>query len=434
MESRYQSWGRYPRVAHQNVRRIFWPDQLRTVVSSLQRPTLVYGLGRSYGDVCLNADADLIDLTGCDRLLEADWRTGVVRVQAGTTLADLLQVIVSRGWFLPVTPGTKFVTVGGAVANDVHGKNHHRGGTFGRYVRSLLLHRSDRQSLRCSPAENPDLFAATIGGLGLTGAIEWVELQLKPVPGPMLDVETIPFSGLEKFAALSDESDEAFEYTVAWVDCFAADVRGVFFRGNHSAGTAKHHSGSDTAFPFVAPEWLLSHATIKVFNTAYYRAQTLKARKSTTHYDPFFYPLDSIRDWNRIYGERGLLQYQCVVPSQRLDIIEALLAAIARARTGSFLAVLKRFGTLASPGMLSFPRPGLTLALDFPFRGDGTLALMTELDEVVRHAGGAVYPAKDARMSGAMFQHSFPRWREFSAFVDPKFSSSFWRRVTAELA
>jgi FAD/FMN-containing dehydrogenase len=434
MESRYQSWGRYPRVAHQNVRRIFWPDQLRTVVSSLQRPTLVYGLGRSYGDVCLNADADLIDLTGCDRLLDADWRTGIVRVQAGTTLADLLSVIVSRGWFLPVTPGTKFVTVGGAVANDVHGKNHHRGGTFGRYVRSLLLHRSDRQSVRCSPVENPDLYAATIGGLGLTGAIEWVELQLKAVPGPMLEVETIPFTGLEKFAALSDASDKEFEYTVAWVDCFAPDVRGVFFRGNHSAGTAKHHSGSDTAFPFVAPEWLLSHATIKVFNTAYYRAQALKARKSTTHYDPFFYPLDSVRDWNRIYGERGLLQYQCVVPSERLDIIETLLAAIARARTGSFLAVLKRFGALESPGMLSFPRAGLTLALDFPFRGDRTLALLTELDAVVRHAGGAVYPAKDARMSGAMFQHSFPRWREFSAFVDPKFSSSFWRRVTAELA
>jgi FAD/FMN-containing dehydrogenase len=434
MSSRYQSWGRYPRVKHQNVRRIFWPDELRAVVSNLQRPALVYGMGRSYGDVCLNADADLIDLTGCDRILEADWRRGIVRVQAGVVLAELLRVIVPRGWFVPVTPGTKFVTVGGAVANDVHGKNHHRGGTFGRYVRSFLLHRSDRQSLRCSASENPELYATTIGGLGLTGAMEWVELQLKPVPGPMIDVETIPFSGLQKFSALSDESDKDFEYTVAWVDCFSPDVRGVFFRGNHSAAEARRHSERDAAMPFVAPEWLLSHATIKAFNAAYYRAQTLKSRKSTTHYDPFFYPLDSVRDWNLIYGERGLLQYQCVVPSDRLDIIEALLAAIARSRTGSFLAVLKKFGDLKSPGMLSFPRPGLTLALDFPFRGEKTLALMSELDEVVRHAGGAVYPAKDARMSGALFQHSFPRWREFSAYVDPKFSSSFWRRVTAELA
>ena len=434
MPSRYQSWGRYPRVEHQNVRRIFWPDELRATVSNLQRPALVYGMGRSYGDVCLNAGADLIDLTGCDRMLEADWRTGVVRVQSGVVLAELLRVIVPRGWFLPVTPGTKFVTIGGAVANDVHGKNHHRGGTFGRSARSFLLHRSDRQSLRCSPAENPDLYAATIGGLGLTGAIEWVELQLKAVPGPMIDVETIPFSGLQKFTELSDESDQGFEYTVAWVDCFSPHVRGVFFRGNHSAAEAKRHAERDAAMPFVAPEWFLSHATIRAFNMAYYRAQKLKARKGTTHYDPFFYPLDSIRDWNLIYGQGGLLQYQCVVPSDRLDIIEALLAAIARSRTGSFLAVLKKFGDLKSPGMLSFPRPGVTLALDFPFRGEKTLALMTELDEVVRHAGGAVYPAKDARMSGAMFQHSFPHWREFSAYVDPKFSSSFWRRVTAELA
>jgi hypothetical protein len=296
------------------------------------------------------------------------------------------------------------------------------------------LHRSDRQSLRCSASENPELYATTIGGLGLTGAMEWVELQLKPVPGPMIDVETIPFSGLQKFSALSDESDKDFEYTVAWVDCFSPDVRGVFFRGNHSAAEARRHSERDAAMPFVAPEWFLSHATIKAFNVAYYRAQTLKSRKSTTHYDPFFYPLDSVRDWNLIYGERGLLQYQCVVPSDRLDIIEALLAAIARSRTGSFLAVLKKFGDLKSPGLLSFPRPGLTLALDFPFRGEKTLTLMSELDEVVQHAGGAVYPAKDARMSGALFQHSFPRWREFSAYVDPKFSSSFWRRVTAELA
>jgi FAD/FMN-containing dehydrogenase len=268
----------------------------------------------------------------------------------------------------------------------------------------------------------------------LTGAIEWVELQLKAVPGPKLEVETIPFSGLQRFAELSDAGDREFEYTVAWIDCFSPDVRGVYFRGNHAAAEAKRHSDRETAVPFVAPEWLLSHATIKAFNLAYYRAQSFKARKSTTHFDPFFYPLDSIRDWNLIYGERGLLQYQCVVPSNRLDIIEALLASIARARTGSFLAVLKKFGDLASPGMLSFPRPGLTLALDFPFRGDKTLALMEELDAVVRHAGGAVYPAKDARMSGAMFQHSFPRWREFRTYVDPKFSSSFWRRVTAESA
>lgn len=416
------------------MRRISWPDELRAAVAGLQRPALVFGMGRSYGDVCLNADADLIDLTGCDRIVEADWTTGVVRVQAGIVLADLLRVIVPRGWFLPVTPGTKFVTIGGAVANDVHGKNHHRGGTFGRYVRSLLLHRSDRSPLRCSPSENPEVYAATIGGLGLTGAIEWVDLQLKQVPGPMIDVETIPFSGLQRFSELSDASDQEFEYTVAWVDCFSPDVRGVFFRGNHTDAATKQHAERDTAMPFVAPEWFLSHATVRAFNSAYYRAQSLKARRTMTHYDPFFYPLDSVRDWNLIYGERGFLQHQCVVPSDRLDIIEALLAAIARSRAGSFLTVLKKFGTVGSPGILSFPRPGLTLTLDFPFRGDATLKLMSELDEVVQHAGGAVYPAKDARMSSAMFQHSFPGWREFRRYVDPKFSSSFWRRVTAEIA
>jgi FAD/FMN-containing dehydrogenase len=433
-ETQPQSWGRYPRAAHRHVFHANWRDQLPAILRDAEAGSLLpYGVGRSYGDSCLNDGRDLVVCSGLNRILDADWQSGRVRVESGVTLADLLPVIVPRGWFLPVTPGTKFVTIGGAIANDVHGKNHHRAGTFGRHVTQLQLQRSDAGAVRCSKEHEPELFAATIGGMGLTGVIEWAEVQLKAVPSNAIDVETLPFRGLEDFASISKESDSKFEYTVAWLDCLSGRrTRGLFFRGNHSS-TGVTQPGSHTiTVPMDCPDFVLSTATISLFNQAYYVAKLLAARRATVHYDPFFYPLDAVLEWNRVYGKRGLVQYQCVVPHSEARALEEMIDRIGHSGHGCFLAVLKAFGEASSPGLLSFPRPGLTLALDLPVRGEPTLRLLNDLDAILAEAGGALYPAKDARMSAATFAAGFPRWRELSEFLDPKCSSSFWRRVTGE--
>jgi len=270
--------------------------------------------------------------------------------------------------------------------------------------------------------------------LGLTGIILSAEIQMKPISGGMIAVETLPFRSLDEFICISNESDESHEYTVAWIDCFSGErLRGLFFRGNHAADSAKMKSGRfSPRVPFAFPEWVLNHFTIQAFNAIYYRWNLLKSGKGNVHFDPFFYPLDSVRNWNLIYGKAGFVQHQCVVPQSAGNAIHEMLRVIKKSGLGSFLAVLKRFGDRRSPGVLSFPRPGLTLALDFPVRNEKTLRLLETLDQIVLEAGGALYPAKDARMSPAMFENSFPRWREFGGFIDPKLSSSFWRRVTRE--
>jgi len=431
----YASWGNYPK-AQQDPRRIFWRN------AALPHPPdgttmLPRGLGRSYGDSCLNDGGILLDATGLDHLIDFDPTSGVLRCEAGISLAAILDLMVPRGWFLPVTPGTKFVTVGGAVANDIHGKNHHRAGTFGHHVRCLELLRSDNRRLLCSPQENEALFRATIGGLGLTGFISWVELTLKPITSERIDRESIKFSSLGEFLELTRDSDERFEYTVAWIDCLASGPslgRGIFFRGNHAGGTGgapKPGRPPRLSVPVYAPNFVLGPLAVRSFNTLYYKRQTRKLVTDSVHYDPFFYPLDSVGNWNRLYGRRGFLQYQYAVPSERgMEATRSILTRIAESGEGSFLAVLKEFGDAPSPGMLSFPLPGMTLALDFAHRGARTLALLDRLDEIVLKHGGRLYPAKDARMSAASFQSFYPQWREFSSYVDPAFSSSFWRRVT----
>lgn len=393
---------------------------------------LPYGLGRSYGDSCLNAGRALVDCRRLNRILDFDESTGVLRCESGVSLADIIAVFLPKGWFLSVTPGTQFVTVGGAIANDVHGKNHHCAGTFGAHVRQLALHRSSDGIVGCSPQENSQMFRATIGGLGLTGVIAWADIQLRRVAGPWIDAELVPFQSLSAFLDLSRESDGRFEYTVAWLDCFAGkNPRGIFFRGNHSAETNKQFRPKyGPKLHFALPAWLLNRYTVKAFNTAYYQVHAAKKGSSLVGYDSFFYPLDSIRQWNLLYGKQGFLQYQCVIPETNAAAIEELLDRIARSGMGSFLGVLKQFGSAPAAGMLSFPRSGLTLALDFAMRGERTLELMRSLDEVVHQSGGALYPAKDARMSPALFEASFPRWRSFVPYIDPKMSSSFWRRVT----
>ncbi len=434
-----QSWGRYPKVETQATRVIQSVQLLDELpnLAQIEASVLPYGCGRSYGDSCLNEGGVVLDASSMKNFLNFDPATGLLRCEAGVTLAEIIEVMLPRGWFLPVSPGTKFVTVGGAIANDIHGKNHHKAGTFGCHLSRFMLLRSNGDKLLCSPTENTALFRATIGGLGLTGLILWAEFYLKPVQNAFLDVEEIRFNNLDEFFALSKASDKDYEYTVSWLDTIAAGKnlgRGVFIRGNHnqsgylSSQTPKRKQLFTV--PFDLPFSLLNRYSITAFNNSVYYSHIHKVTRKVKSYEPFFYPLDIVGRWNRFYGRDGLLQYQCVVPydSDTVAMTEIITRIVAMGE--GFLAVLKNFGDIKSPGMLSFPRPGPTLALDFPYHGSKTLRLMENLDTIVREYGGAVYPAKDARMSKQSFQSYYPNWQEFSQYIDPKFSSSFWRRVT----
>ena len=429
------SWGRYPKTSHRQIHHPSWNDQVPGIlVDAVPGSLLPHGLGRSYGDSCLNDGRELIDCTRLNRILQFDESTGIARCEGGVTLSEIIDVFLPKGWFLPVTPGTRFVTVGGAIANDVHGKNHHCAGTFGSHIHQIALHRSDRGLLLCNYADarNTELLHATVGGLGLTGVIAWADIQLRPVAGPWIESERLPFDSLSGFLDLTRESDGRFEYTVAWLDCFAGkNPRGIFFRGNHATECgADFHRKRGSRLPFALPGWTLNQYSIKAFNAAYFKLHAARKGSALVAYDSFFYPLDAIGRWNLLYGKRGFLQYQCVIPSENVEAVAELLDRIAHSGMGSFLGVLKQFGSARPAGMLSFARPGITLALDFAMRGEKTLQLMQALDEVVQQSGGAIYPAKDARMSPPMFRSSFPQWQSFAPYVDPKMSSSLWRRVT----
>lgn len=426
-----QSWGLYPR-ARQRLVPVCSRERALPIAEG---DVLPYGNGRSYGDSCLNPGGTLLQMRGLDRFIRFDPESGVLRCEAGVTLAQIVALALPRGWFLPVTPGTRHATLGGAIANDVHGKNHHGVGSFGHHLRCFELLRSDGSRRLCVPGD--EWFAATVGGLGLTGAVVWAELQLRRVSGPLLDVESIRFGGLEDFFALSSESSRSHEYTVAWVDCLArggALGRGHFLRAEH-ADAANGGAGFEPKpfrlkVPFTPPISLVNRLSLRPFNWLYYHRQRAPRRRGLVPYDAYFYPLDRIGDWNRLYGPRGFLQHQCVLPpGAARDGLAAMLREISRSGRGSFLAVLKEFGHMPAAGMLSFARAGTTLALDFPNEGRQTFALLDRLDSIVKAAGGALYPAKDARMSAEAFRAGYPQWQEFQRFVDPRFSSGFWRRV-----
>lgn len=400
------------------------------------RPVLAYGNGRSYGDSCLNDGGGLIAARRLGRVLSFDVASGIIVCEAGVLLDEVLQLGVPAGWFPPVTPGTCFVTIGGALANDVHGKNHHRAGTFGRHVLAFKLVRSDGSRLTCSPTENAELFAATIGGMGLTGLVTQVTLQLMKVESGEMLQETLHFDGLDRFFEIAAESDATHDYTVAWVDSLAGGSgfgRGVFFRANHAPASEAPPAKAPRALPFPLrpPVPLINRLTLSAFNALYRAAQPRSPEPRRIAYRPFFYPLDRVSDWNRAYGPRGLRQFQCAVPmAQARDAVEEMLRLTLKAGESSFLTVLKLFGAVPSPGMMSFPIPGATLTLDFPHRGERTLNLLDALDRIAIEAGGRVNPYKDARMSAETFEASFPHWRDFARHLDPGFSSSFWRRVT----
>jgi len=433
---RVSSWGRLGLVPHDITRPAFL-DEAQAAVSSAGTEQLCFGLGRSYGDVCLNANGRLIVTDSLDRVISFDRERGVLRAEAGLSLDRLLSLTVPAGWFPPVLPGTKFVTLGGAVANDVHGKNHETVGTFGAHVTALGLARSSGEVLALSRTEHTDLFAATIGGLGLTGVILWVELQLAPIRSAMIDSEILALKDLADFFRVSEASAD-WPYRVAWIDCLAkgsAAGRGFYIRGRHAeSGGFAVHSAPRIGAPFDAPGWLLNAHTIGLFNAAYlHRPFVLGAKR--VHYEPFFFPLDAVANWNRMYGKRGFFQQQSAIPmAVASDALRKLLELTAEFGEGSFLVVLKLFGDKPSPGLVSFPLPGATLALDFPNKGESTRRLLDRMAAVVLAAGGRLYPAKDATMSGEAFRAGYPNWRKLEAARDPAVMSDFWRRVTTENA
>jgi FAD/FMN-containing dehydrogenase len=437
--SSISGWGRYPVQSCELERPERYADLRPTAASLIAR-----GQGRSYGDAALNENGHVLLTERVNRLLEFDAEQGILRAEAGATLAEILDVIVPRGWFLPVTPGTKFASLGGCVAADVHGKNHHHDGSFGDYVLGIELVLADGSRVTCSPSKKPELFWATVGGMGLTGIIGEVAIKLILIPSAYMKVRHHVAGNIEQLFKLMQDTTIEDRYTVAWIDSMATGEnmgRGIAMCGHHAMQeefrpgfrNSRNPKHSRT-IPFNFPAWALNPLSISAFNALYYQREGGKREPFLSGYDPFFYPLDAIDNWNRMYGKRGFVQYQCVIPdATAFDGIRQLLQALSGSRRPSFLAVLKRLGA-EGRGFLSFPMAGYTLALDLPIRDDGLFALLNKLDEIVLQHGGRVYLAKDARLSAESFRAMYPRyaeWLKVKNAVDPenRFSSSLSRRL-----
>jgi FAD/FMN-containing dehydrogenase len=426
--TKMSSWGRLN--AHEHV--VIDINDRSHIPALLQshKPGLAYGMGRSYGDVCLNPDGILWKTTKLDRFISFNNKTGILHCEAGVLLRDIQRLVIPRGWILPVTPGTQLVTVGGAIANDVHGKNHHVFGSFGDHLLQIRLLRTTGETIDCSLMQHTDWLTATIGGLGLTGVIVEAEIQLQKVPSAWLNVESIAYSNLDEFFHLADDSEAQWQHTVSWIDCLYGIGRGIFMRANPTEETARIETTRQLSMPFTPPVSLVNRLSLHPFNNAYFHLQRRQARPRIAHYEKFFYPLDNLLNWNRMYGPKGFFQYQSVVPrAGGKEVIQAMLTAIASSGEGSFLAVLKTFGNREALGMMSFPQPGVTLALDFSNNGTRTLNLFERLDAIVREAGGRIYPAKDARMPRDLFEQGYPKLHEFLAYRDPGISSALSRRL-----
>ncbi|PVH30134.1 FAD-binding oxidoreductase [Pararhodobacter oceanensis] len=412
-------WGRFPRVDT----RLSSPRDERALAALIaEGPLIARGMGRAYGDSALAAHT--VDMGRFNKMIGFDAASGQLVAEAGVTLGEVIAAFLPRGWFLSVTPGTQFVSLGGAIAADVHGKNHHSEGSFGTFVDWIDLMGGDGQVQRCSREENADLFHWTLGGMGLTGVILRAAIRLKPVESAYIRQRTIAAPDLD--AAL-----EAFEatysatYSMAWIDCAATGAKlghSIVMTGEHATRAEltparRFHpyrtpAHGNLRVPFDFPGFALNPTSVRLFNEVYYRSNARKPELSTSAYGPFFYPLDSIRDWNRIYGRKGFMQFQCVVPLEaHAEGLRAILQAITRSGAGSFLAVLKRMGPQDS--RLSFPMAGYTLALDFPMH-QRSLDLLPELDRITLDHGGRFYLAKDSRMSAQTLRETDPRWAEFT--------------------
>ena len=394
--------------------------QSEDLASATQGATLSRGLGRSYGDSSLPArpDSRVVTTPLADRILAFDPATGVVRVEAGFSLAELYRIFLTRGFFTPVSPGTKFVTVGGMVASDVHGKNHHRKGCFGQHVRSLRMRIGDRV-LSCSPSENADLFYATTGGMGLTGHILEVEFQLERIASPWIYSESRRIGNIDEFVAQLKESAADWEYTVGWLDCVSRGKRmgrGILYLGRwakpEEAPAKPPGPPLNLKVPFELPSWVVNEYTTRIFNALYYRKQLRKVWRGIVHPHSFFYPLDAVQEWNRLYGRRGMTQYQCVLPeSAGRQSVREFLELLTKRGGASPLCVLKDFGS-EGPGILSFPEPGMTISVDLPLR-KSTPALIDALNEFVVAAKGRIYLTKDGFTSAEHFARMEPRLPRF---------------------
>jgi FAD/FMN-containing dehydrogenase len=434
------AWGRAHSVQESLTRPLSRDEAVAAIAQRNGASVLARGLGRSYGDVALNDGGAIIDMTGMDRLLAFDADAGVLECEAGVSLDGLMQWLATRPsgrnstggyWLPPVMPGTRFVTVGGAIANDVHGKNHHAWGTFGEHVLEIELARSDGSIARLRPDD--ELFRATVGGMGLTGLVLGARLQLRRVDSLWLETEHVAMVNLDAFFALSEESSESWEYTVGWFDSLQASGRGIFTRARHAATDRPppRLGLPRLRVPFVPGISAVQPLTARVFNLIYgnrFLGQS-PVRRPMPIYSALF-PLDAVLDWNRLYGAPGFYQYQCVVPKAAArQASAALLQRIAASHAGSSLTVIKTFAERRPAGLMSFACAGTTLALDFPNHGPGTLALLDTLDDVVAGAGGRVYAAKDGRVDGGRFRAGYPETDRFLRSVDPAFSSGFARRV-----
>ncbi|NNE06939.1 MAG: FAD-binding oxidoreductase [Gemmatimonadetes bacterium] len=384
---------------------------------------LFRGLGRSYGDSAIPPASEPVVVATplADRILSFDRETGILRAEAGLSLKALNELYLRRGWFTPVSPGTQFVTLGGMVAGDVHGKNHHVAGCFGQHVLALTMRLADGRIVSCSRDENADLFLATIGGMGLTGHILEVTFTMKRIASPWILQETEKIDNLDAFMAGLQASAEEWPYTVGWIDCLARGKnmgRGILMRGRWAKpDEAPSHPPprkKRIGIPFVFPEFVLNPLTVRAFNTLYYGKHVFRSTRGIVHPDTFFYPLDAIIDWNRIYGPRGFTQYQCVLPEkERPGSAKRFLELLTRLGGSSFLSVIKDCGA-EGDGLLSFPMPGISIALDIAVR-DNTRELVDRLNELVIDEGGRVYLCKDAFMRAEHFiamESRLDEWKE----------------------
>ncbi|WP_419901243.1 FAD-binding protein [Kiloniella sp.] len=406
-------WGRYPFVDAE----LSQPLSSGEIKSNLSDGTsfcgVARGMGRSYGDSSLASN--IITTSHLSRFHEFDPESGCLTCDAGVNISDILDVFVPKGWFPKVTPGTKYVSVGGAIASDVHGKNHHLTGTFCDHLHSFRILVANGEVLHCSKSENRDLFIATCGGMGLTGIILDATFYLQKIKSSFVDETTYKARNLKECFELFEDNVSA-DYSVAWVDCLQQGDnlgRSLFMLGRHNEQAGlKEISKSGPSIPFVFPNIVLNKYSVNLFNQLYYARVRSKIQERTVHYNPFFYPLDGIKNWNRLYGSNGFVQYQFVIPRDAgLAGMTLILEKIAASGAGSFLSVLKAFGK-GNANLLSFPLQGYTLALDFKLT-DKVLSLLNELDAIVSDYGGRVYLTKDARMSEQVFKKGYPKWEEF---------------------
>ena len=427
MKQKVSNWSNYP-IKETELK------QFRGEINTTEK-FITRGMGRCYGDAAL-ADTVLSTLQH-NLFLSFNEETGELSCQAGVTLKDILDVFVPKGWFIPVTPGTKFITVGGALASDVHGKNHHVEGCFGDHVSTCTIIQANGERISCGPNHNEALFNATRGGMGLTGVIDTLTFKLKKIETSYIKQRQIKAKNLSHIFELFEQYKD-HTYSMAWIDCLKGGDsfgRSIMMMGEHATvddlnekqkkdplNTGK---GNLINMPINLPSFALNKLSIKAFNWLYYAKNTKQVMQGVVHYDGFFYPLDAILNWNRMYGKKGFVQYQFVLPLDNSEEgLKEILGKIRSKGWGSFLAVLKLFGKQDS--LISFPMEGYTLALDFPIK-KGLFEFLDELDEIVLALGGRIYLSKDARMKAKTFWESYPNSQKFLEIIktyNPNFNIS----------